>query len=300
MPTHWTYDDVDTVSDLEQGDLIRPSVDIRQVLDRYHRYFSDDKYTLFIISTQSCDLVRRKHGPKASYITIAAVRYLREVAGRLLAEIAPQVGAGMFRTSGQNQWRDFLSRLFNQNEQNLGLFYLHKDADAGVDDDSVAFLRVTVALKTEHYETILAARAGRLRAEFRAKLGWLLGNLFARPATADWNEKPEGAISLKRLIGDYLSVPGNRWIDDVIVDAAQRKRIRLDGKTNDELESLRPKAPIDEAIDEVIKNVRSVMGRRQTESGDVTTGKSEQLDELLEGVRKRLQSSEKFKQFFSV
>lgn len=301
MVAHWTYEDFRREDDLEQGDLIRPSPDVRAILDSYHRYFADNKYTIFLISTQSCDLVRRKGGePKTSYITIAAARPLRLIVSRLLSEVVTKVGDGLYRKSAQGQWRDFLNRLFNQNEQALGLFYLHKDSDAGVDEDSVAFLRVTVPLKAEHYNVIREARVGRLRADFRAKLGWLLGNLFARPATTDWSEGANDEARLKTLVNEYIHIPSCRWIDDVIVDEARRQHIPLDGKTEDEIDALRPTPPLDSAIDEVAKQLRSALHRPRPQGEQSTaTNQNVDADELIDTLRRRLKSSPKFKALLS-
>lgn len=294
MPTHWTYEECPEGGDLEQGDIITPSRSVRDILIRYHSYFADDKYTIFLISTQSCDLVRRKGEPKASYITIAAARPLRHVAIRLLSQVSSSVAEGLYRRSGRNQWRDFLARLFNQNEQALGLFYLHRDSDAGVDEESVAFLRVTVALKAEHYNVVREARVGRLRADFRAKLGWLLGNLFARPATTDWSENVDDEARFKSLLHEFIDIPDCKWIDDDIADQARRQSVSLEGKSDDELEKLRSTPPWETAIEEVTKQLVSAVGKLRRERG-LTTNQDVNPDELIDALKTRLRNSQKFR-----
>ncbi len=66
----------------------------------------------------------------------------------------------------KQRMQDLLRRLLNQNEQALGLFYLHQDHEAGVFENSVAFLRVTIAYKRENYEILKDARKGRLDPNF--------------------------------------------------------------------------------------------------------------------------------------
>ena len=70
--------------------------------------------------------------------------------------------AGVFRMNKKGKARELLERLLDQNEQALGLFYLHSDSDLGIGDPSVAYLRITVALKTDHYPILQGARKGRL------------------------------------------------------------------------------------------------------------------------------------------
>src|SRR5690606_8754619 len=100
---------------------------------------------------------------------------------------------------------ELFERIFNQNEQSLGLFFLHEDSDSGIYEASIAMLRISVALKNEHYHTLMNSRKGRLNEEFRAKLGWLIGNLYARPATRDWRDaESEGSSKLDSLVNLQL------------------------------------------------------------------------------------------------
>lgn len=56
----------------------------------------------------------------------------------------------------------------------------------------VAYLKVSIALKSdEHYDKCLSAKKIELTDEFKAKLGWLVGNMYSRVGTADW----EGIMS---------------------------------------------------------------------------------------------------------
>ena len=51
----------------------------------------------------------------------------------------------------------------------MGLFFLHPDTEAGIAEPAVAFQRVAVALRAEHYDALREARAGRITPEFRSK-----------------------------------------------------------------------------------------------------------------------------------
>ncbi len=58
----------------------------------------------------------------------------------------------------------------------------------------VVYLKVSIALKSgEHYDECLKAKKIELADEFKAKLGWLVGNMYSRVGTTDW----EGVMSAK-------------------------------------------------------------------------------------------------------
>lgn len=202
---HWTYAET-AGTDLAQGDILLPNEKLRAALQQVHGWFADPKYLGFLVLSQSCDLVRRD-GPscKTPYITIAAIRPLRQVLLQLLRQQCTCISDRYFLSSEKGRALDFLTRVINQNETALGLFYLHPEAKIGIAEESVALLRVSIALRTrEHYETLLSARTGSLQAEFVNKLGWLCGNLFSRVGVTDWTEGQERVDQAKKLVGDLL------------------------------------------------------------------------------------------------
>lgn len=255
MTSHWTYTECDQNSDLEQGDILLPSPPLKGILKSYHSHFANDKYVGFMVATQSCDLVRRNDSPpKAPYITVAAIRPLESVAYGLLTQVANELGPGILRKEDKWVAQGLFQRIFNQNEQALGLFFLQEDLDSGIAQPSVALLRVTVALRNEHYQILKESRAGRLTDEFRAKLGWLLGNLFARPATRDWSEMEKGgAKKLEALVKKYVESPHGRsklnWIEAELVKTAEDQGLDIAATPMEELEKFRPLPPISKAID---------------------------------------------------
>jgi len=92
----------------------------------------------------------------------------------------------------------------------------------------VALLQVSIALRAhEHYDTLRLARCGRLTPEFRARLGWLIGNLYSRVATEDIAPERE-----KELLSTFLprrSVDPRCpvWVPSAEVDRAQAAGVRL-------------------------------------------------------------------------
>lgn len=276
---HWTYAACAPGSDLDQGDVLSPTPELRAILNGVHPHFCDAKYLGFLIATQSCDLVRRSGSrPTASYISIAVIRSLRQVLPRLLLQVADPVAAGVpiFPVSAKLEAKRFLTRLFDQNEQALGLFYLHEDAEIQLGEPSVAFLRVKVALRADHYDVLLDARRGHLNSEFRAKLGWLLGNLYSRAATTDWADVDGGRAKRDALVDKYLqdarTGAGPAWIEDDVLAAANAAGAPL---TSGDIASLcaelakhtpTPKVEqlADEAVAQALKVLQAVLNKSTT------------------------------------
>lgn len=256
MPTHWTYAPYGESDGIEQGDILHPTDRLKEIFAEVHPHFSDEKYLGFMVGTQSCDLVRRNGSTKAAYISLAVIRPLTQVIHKVLSHAITPVVDGVFRTEDKFKAKQLLSRLLNQNEQSLGLFFLYPDADAGIGEAAVVFLRVTVALRAEHYEVLRQARRGRLTPEFRAKLGWLIGNLYVRPATQDWQEEKAGRKRLDKMIRLYLA--DAEWLDGEIVSEAERAGISISRETLESLEEHRPPSRLERALDEVQFEIRKV------------------------------------------
>jgi hypothetical protein len=283
MPGHWTYESLDPSAELEQGDILHPTDALRRIFSHVHPHFCDDKYLGFLVATQSCDLVRRRAAPKASYVNLAAIRTLSQVIRKVVAYAAEPVANGAFLSSRKRDARQLLQRLLNQNEQTMGLFFLYTDEAAGVAEPAAAFLRVTVALRSEHYDILRAARVGRLRSEYRAKLGWLIGNLYDRPATKDWDDFDDGKRIADALISQYINEV--RWIDDEIVDRAHQEGVDISVATDAQLEALRPPSRLERALDEARSELAKVAPNIP--------------EEVLRKFQNRLRNSGRFKKLFS-
>lgn len=264
MPQHWTYKDVPPNDSLRQGDIIRRCPELLAQLERIHPYFCDDKYIAFMLLTQSCDLVPRTAGLcRARQLTIAVIRELAGLLPGILNEICghPQVPGILIKEKKQLA-ENLLARIIDQNEQSRGLFYLHPDADVGIGKPSVALLRVTIALRREHYNLLRDSRCGRLKEEYANKLGWLSGNLFSRVATPDWADQPGGKQAAQKLVRELLSIVDDRtWVPDSWIQLAQKKIdfTALDpSSARQELEKHAPKEPIEIVKDQVRRIARAV------------------------------------------
>lgn len=190
MPTHYVYADPNK-KELQQGDVLQRCDSLNAILHEYFRYYEEHPdYRYFQVLTQTCDLVRRADAPCAAhYISIAAVRPIKDV---LLLEAARLQEKDLLgtRVISHDDRRDlalFLESLMDNNKP--GFFYLHTDADLGISEPCCAFLQLAISVRVEHYDKCLEAKIAQLREPFQAKLGWLIGHMYSRVGTDEWNEK---------------------------------------------------------------------------------------------------------------
>ncbi len=208
---HFTYDRNPCKTELMQGDVLGRIPEINGLLKEVHPHFySEQKNRFFMVLTQSCDLVRRADGLcKAPYITLAPVRSLDLVVERHLTQIpAAKVDAELpvFGAKAKSKASEFLQRLFNNNEP--GYFFLDSE-DTPLNHDCVAFLNLSIAIKAGlHLETCLKAKVLQLDATFQAKLGWLVGQMYSRVGTLDWEQG-----KLTKKVGSVLQEAAI-WVDD--------------------------------------------------------------------------------------
>jgi hypothetical protein len=177
-------------------------------------FYQHPKNLFFMVLTQSRDLVLRQPGGgcKAPYIAIAPVRPLdliveRHVAQTTAADVSspPPVVSDKLKTKAS----EFLMRLLNNNEP--GYFFLY-GGDTPLGSDCVAFLNLSIAIKSElHFSSCLEAKILQLASEFQAKLGRLLGQLFSRVGTQDW-EPNKLSLKIKGLLKDAAI-----WVPDATI-----------------------------------------------------------------------------------
>jgi len=223
-----------------QGDILWPSAELRDLFGEVHPHFRDPRYIAFIITTQSCDLVRRKGKLcKAECINLAVIRDLESCLSQFFDSVCEKVSPGVYLKGSRIEAYQLLARILNQNEQALGLFYLHPDTDTiGISDYAVALLRVAIALRAkEHYELLQGARRGRLTGQFRNKLGWLVGNLYSRVGTPDWTDQEDGEKKLNQLIKSLIDSDLYTWVSKSMINAAQKAGICIDDMSPDKVMS---------------------------------------------------------------
>jgi hypothetical protein len=217
MP-HFTYNEPDK-STLRQGDIIKRTDELLEVIRGVHPYFANDNYSHFIILTQSCDLQRRDGKTcKSRYLTIAAVRSFEECLRR---EIDPLLSSEIEKGTKKivdEKKREILKqtviKLLNNNHPDY--FYLHNSLEHGITDPLVAFLRVSIALKADqHYQRLLNGKILELKDDFKAKLGWLVGNLYSRVGTEDWVPNTANQSKFDEMVNGFLD-ENFLWLKNLI------------------------------------------------------------------------------------
>lgn len=190
MPLHFTYSEVGDEPDLRQGDILSRSDYIERLLvDHYPTYAANFQNRYFIVLTQCCDLARRDGKPcSARYIAIAPIRPLAVLLERKLKDLCESdIGSEIPVSAARSRQRlqDWLAKLMNNNEPDY--FYLQNQQEKGIGDNACAFLALSIAIKSDvHYQECVEARVLALADSFRAKLGWLVGQMYSRIGTEDW------------------------------------------------------------------------------------------------------------------
>lgn len=296
MASHWTYEKIEKEDEpLRQGDILWPRPELRRLFEEIHPHFCDSKYIAFVITTQSCDLVRRDGKPcKADYINLAVVRDLESCLSQFLDNVCQKVSPSVYLKGSKVEAYQLLTRILNQNEQMLGLFYLHPDADTvGISDYAVVLLRVAVAVHAkEHYELLQKVRTGRLAGQFRNKLGWLVGNLYSRVGTPDWSEQKDGDKQMEKLISYLIDSDLYIWVSKSLVNAAKKAGVCIDeipsGRLMVELKKYQP-APFKEQIAEAAKQeVNKVISKLPDQILEEIDSKLPFEDETTEKVKAEL------------
>ncbi len=262
-PSHWTYCPVAQSEHLQQGDIIRRSPALLRVLKEVLSYFCDERYTAFLVVTQSCDLVQRNAEPcKAEYVNLCVIRELEPYLPTLLEPCCGVGVPGIFDSERRLYADQLLKRIVNQNEQARGLFYLHPDADVEIATASVALLRVSIALRRDHYGMLQECRCGRLGPEYAAKLGWLTGNLYSRVATRDWEDQEQDKAASAKQAQSLLrriSLPNEEnWVPARWLKAARGKNVDLNSIPVERFRSALSEYAPPDLLDVVLESVQRV------------------------------------------
>lgn len=186
---HFTYKADADMESLCQGDVLNITEELEEVLKEIHPYFLNEQYKYFMVLSQSCDLVRRNgKNCKTPYITLAAIRSYDSFLERTLIKekFAENVGGFLLMDEKKKEKAyQLIERIYNNTESDY--FFLYKEDALEFPESMITYLKVSIALKSqEHYDKCLAAKKLELSDEFKAKLGWLVGNMYSRVGTADW------------------------------------------------------------------------------------------------------------------
>lgn len=216
---HFTYERPTSTS-LQQGDLIRRSPDVERILCQVHPHFSEEKYRYFVVLTQSCDLVLRDGQQcKSRYISIAPVRSINDVAKKVVSTVHFTDLERRLQFASEDRKAKVVQtfeRIFNNNE--APYFYFYQEPKLGLSEDFCAILSLSIAVKSElHYTALLDARVLSLNSSFQHKLGYLVGTMYSRVGTQDWDD--DLSVRATDLIDRTKSVT---WIPKEIFTAVTK------------------------------------------------------------------------------
>lgn len=205
-------------SSLTQGDVIARAEEVVQRIGQAHQYYADaPDYTHFVVLTQSCDLVRRQGQFKAPYITVAAAKPFRKTVQDFFDSQAKTIEGADFSFYSEaisSKAKQLIERHINNTESEF--FFLPKSGHPNIPEDLVVFLRLTIALRKEHYDALAHSKIAELADVFQAKLGWLKGNIYSRVATPDLEDRGMNATEIKaKFYGEYIPKDQMVWLSSL-------------------------------------------------------------------------------------
>lgn len=188
MPEHYTYEDCD-LSQLFQGDVLQKAFGLETILNKTFPDFpAYSDYHYLLVLTQSCDLQQRDgKPPSAPYITFAAILPVSEAIWLEARKQQAwwQIPRHIVDSPLYNKMHTFTEQLLDNNVSDF--FYLHEDASLGIGAPYCAFLRLTLTLDIGVIDACRKAKVAQIKESFRAKLGWLVGNMYSRVGTEEWS-----------------------------------------------------------------------------------------------------------------
>ena len=211
MDLHFTYSKPD-YHQLKQGDVLKKTPELLELIKTVHPHYAREDYLYFQVLTQTCDLVRRSGGKcKTRYISLAAIRDLDLVIGRAIEGLAEktQFQNKMFCSdSHKRTLQDIINKLLNNNDPHH--FFLQSVPEYGLLTPCCTQLHLSISIKAyEHFDVCLNSKILELSENFRAKLGWLVGNLYSRVGTEDY---VPGAIPDASAYEEYINELLNRYV----------------------------------------------------------------------------------------
>jgi len=146
----------------------------------------------------------------------------------------------------------------------------------------IASLKVSIALKSDlHYEKCLSAKVLELSDEFKAKLGWLVGNIYSRVGTTDW-ESIKTESERKDMLSNELK--SHCITGEKVQIAALKKELKANAdvvKTTDDALAFIKDYHIESTYDQVIEVLEEII---KTSSNKIS---NEEKEMLLKTIKSR-------------
>lgn len=273
-------------SELRQGDILERTPELTERISQAHQYYADaESYGHFMVLTPTCDLVRRNGACNARYITIAAVRPLHILVDRQLKKYKKSLKApSLFcLTTKRKQAEQFLMRLMHNTEP--GYFFLpgelFTNQNGPEEKDRVVFLKLSIALKVDHYDACVKSKILQLADSFSAKAGSLAANLYGQVATAAIEEQVD--VNHEEVILEFirknldrnniywLTPQGYKQIESKVKSIRSAEKRDL---SEEECHDLVKTLPNDQAI--LADRIKNIL-----ESNGIDSIKSEELKNII-------------------
>ncbi|MGD9548437.1 MAG: hypothetical protein AB7V45_12945 [Candidatus Krumholzibacteriia bacterium] len=176
---------------------------------------------------------------------------------------------------------NFVERLLNNNADSYFFLYRQPDSgldekpDSGLNEDSCAFLHLSVSVKSElHYDTLLDAKILQLSQPFQHKLGFLVGKLYSRVGTEDWAPDTLTEDQFKERVRTLAECEGLvNWIPEKARDKIVKKLKQLpmeewtEQKLNEILDTF--ESDLQEKKEEHLQDIRAVASELNIDSAVV-------------------------------
>lgn len=275
---------------LAQGDVIERTAAVDGCFESAHPFGPNaSDHTHLVVVTQSCDLVKNRM--KAPYITLAAAKpFSAAMEGYLEREEKSIAGSNFsyYPRKTRDQAIQLVERFLHNTESDF--FFLPEAGHSNVPTDLVVTLRLTVALDKKHYEVLANDKIIELADVFRAKLGWLVGDIYSRVATPALEEFEPNASEIKNIFYDkYVRKNDAHWLTSLEakrlgVVVTEMRRMREEDLSHDEVKEIfknGPKHP--QIVAEKILN--RLKGTKLVEKSNL-----ELMDEISKAVVAELKS----------
>ncbi len=259
-PKHFVYQVPE--GGLKQGDIVDLRADSPVLAGIGLILCGDQRAGLFLILTQSCDLVQgRIKGPIILAPTVPLTFLLNEQLRSFVKNDVLQkarVGSHKHRERMQS----FLRPLLNNTDSSY--FYLHEETKFSISKSSCALLRRPFSVSADHYDELRDARRLSLSGVFQAKLGWLAGNLYSRVGTPDWSDEKKNEFKsvLKATLDDLCD-----WVEPQKIAAFEKIVKSMDSLPEDpeEIRQIMHSATFQTPQDQMLELLRAVIGKARTD-----------------------------------
>ncbi|NNM58485.1 MAG: hypothetical protein HKM04_01555 [Legionellales bacterium] len=191
---------------LEQGDVVRVTGELSDLFKRFYPEITACENDYVMILTQSCDLVRSSNRkPKADYITVCIIRKFSQYIDQdmLTKRLNPKIldSKKIVLEGVYNSLLDKLIKLIN-NSESKAHFFLPKNPP--FEADMVALLSLPLPFRVDKYALFLDNKVLSLKAEFQAKIGNILAQMYGRVATSDLTDYGYSLSDIQQRVIDEL------------------------------------------------------------------------------------------------